>query len=61
MKCHWRSFIMSELKKSTRTSFAEAIVEVGEKNPDVVTVAADSASRYGDFIKSFRKGALMLA
>jgi transketolase len=44
---------MSELKKSTRTSFAEAIVEVGEKNPDVVTVAADSASRYGDFIKKF--------
>lgn len=42
---------MSELKKSTRTSFAEAIVELGEKNPDVVTVAADSASRYGDFIK----------
>ncbi|AEM79132.1 transketolase family protein [Thermoanaerobacter wiegelii] len=44
---------MSELKKSTRTSFAEALVEIGEKNPDIVTIAADSASRYGDFIKKF--------
>ncbi|MCF6096474.1 transketolase family protein [Thermovorax subterraneus] len=44
---------MSEIKKSTRTSFAEAIVEVGNEYKDVVTVAADSASRYGDFVKKF--------
>ncbi|TYP57860.1 transketolase family protein [Thermosediminibacter litoriperuensis] len=44
---------MSELKKSTRTSFAEALLEVGEKNSNVVVVAADSASRYGDFVKRF--------
>lgn len=44
---------MSEMKKSTRTSFAEALVKVGEENRNVVTVAADSASRYGDFVKRF--------
>lgn len=44
---------MNEMKKSTRVSFAEALVEMGYKNENIVTVAADSASRYGDFVKKF--------
>ncbi|HHW04026.1 MAG TPA: transketolase [Thermoanaerobacterales bacterium] len=44
---------MNEQKKSTRSSFAEALVEMGYKNKNIVTVAADSASRYGDFVKKF--------
>jgi len=44
---------MNEHKKSTRSSFAEALVETGYKNRNIVTVAADSASRYGDFAKIF--------
>jgi transketolase len=44
---------MNEIKKSTRTSFAEALVEMGTTNENIVTVAADSASRYGDFVKKF--------
>ncbi|MEA4848225.1 MAG: hypothetical protein VB106_13435, partial [Clostridiaceae bacterium] len=44
---------MNEIKKSTRTAFAEALTEMGYKNKNIVTVAADSASRYGDFVKKF--------
>lgn len=44
---------MNEIKKSTRTAFAEALIEMGYKNENIVTVAADSASRYGDFVKKF--------
>lgn len=44
---------MNEIKKSTRTAFAEALLEMGNKNENIVTVAADSASRFGDFVKKF--------
>lgn len=44
---------MNEIKKSTRTAFAEALLEMGYKNENIVTVAADSASRFGDFVKKF--------
>ena len=39
--------------KSTRVAFAEAILEVGRTNSKVVTIAADSQSRYGAFVKEF--------
>jgi len=39
--------------KSTRVAFAEALLEVGRNNPKVVTIAADSQSRYGEFVKEF--------
>jgi transketolase len=44
---------MSEQKKSTRTAFIEAITKMGMNNKDIVTIAADSQSRYGDFVKEF--------
>jgi len=45
---------MSDIQtKSTRVAFAEAILEVGRTNPKVVTVSADSQSRYGNFDKEF--------
>jgi len=39
--------------KSTRVAFAEALLEVGKVNPKIVTIAADSQSRYGEFVKVF--------
>lgn len=44
---------MNEIKKSTRTAFAEALLEMGHKKENIVTVAADSSSRFGDFAKRF--------
>ena len=44
---------MTNLTKSTRSAFIEALVEIGEVNKEVVTVAADTRSRFGDFIKKF--------
>lgn len=41
--------------KSTRDAFAEALLEVGRNNPEVITIAADSQSRYGKFVKEFPK------
>jgi len=40
-------------KKSTRVAFAEALLEVGRVNSKIVTIAADSQSRYGQFVKEF--------
>jgi transketolase len=40
-------------KESTRVAFAKALLEAGRTNPSIVTVAADSQSRFGDFVKEF--------
>lgn len=42
-----------EQTKSTRVAFSEALLEVGRKNSKIVTIAADSQSRYGEFVKEF--------
>jgi len=45
---------MSKIQtKSTRVAFAEALSEVGRSNSKVVTIAADSQSRYGEFVREF--------
>lgn len=42
-----------EQTKSTRVAFSEALLEVGRDNLKVVTIAADSQSRYGEFVKEY--------
>lgn len=39
--------------KSTRAAFAQSLLEVGRTNSKVVTLAADSQSRYGAFVTEF--------
>lgn len=54
MNYHWRNLPMSKNQtKSTRVAFAEALLEVGRSNSKVVTIAADSQSRYGEFVREF--------
>ena len=54
MNYHWRNLPMSKIQtKSTRVAFAEALSEVGRSNSKVVTIAADSQSRYGEFVREF--------
>lgn len=49
----WRSYRMTEKKLAGRTLFAETITELGKTNERIVTVSADSVSRYGNFPKEF--------
>ncbi|MGI9952128.1 transketolase C-terminal domain-containing protein [Moorellaceae bacterium AZ2] len=45
--------MMTARHESTRTAFIDALLQAGRANKDIVVVAADSHSRYGDFVKQF--------
>ncbi|MCC9295748.1 transketolase family protein [Clostridium sp. MT-14] len=47
--------MMTENKKSTRDAFIDGLLSVGEGNRKIVTVAADSQSRYGSFVNLYRE------
>lgn len=40
---------MTDSRRSTREAFIDALLEISKKNENIVTIAADSQSRYGEF------------